>query len=81
MLSQIKLEIPGKQEPLPALRPQLIGSGQPEGSRNASILTIQETEEEYDRESTVSPSDEKAEEDEAPHSPTTLEKKKMKRFR
>lgn len=70
-LSSIKLEIPDKQESFQAKPPRLV-----------SVLTLQDTAEEHEKESTISPSDEMADAtgDEAHPSPT-LDKKKMKRFR
>lgn len=81
LLPRVKLEIPGGNGgSLSMSRPQ-VGAGHQEDT-DASRMSLDEAKE-YDKDSTISPSDEKDEGmggDESHRSPS-LDKKKMKRFR
>lgn len=83
LLPRVKLEIPGDNSANFAVsRPQL-GAGHLGEAQGASQLGLEDAKDEHDKESTISPSDEREQTvgaDESQQSPS-LEKKKMKRFR
>lgn len=78
----MKLEIPGGGNTNYAMSQPQIGFGRSDESTNARQSAL-EANDDHDKESTISPSDEKGEvigDDESNWS-SSLEKKKMKRFR
>jgi hypothetical protein len=82
MLPRMKLEIPGGGSTNYTMSQPQVEFGRSGESTNASQSAL-EANDDHDKESTISPSDEKGEmigDDESNRSPS-LEKKKMKRFR
>jgi hypothetical protein len=75
---RVKLEIPGANVQRLAIPQQLAGTSDFDGTVDG-LEDLKEEEEEDDNESTVSPSDERG--GDGIRKPSSLEKKKMKRFR
>lgn len=82
LLPRVKLEIPGGNGGSLTMSQSQVGAGHHE-DMNSSQMLLDDAKDEHDKESSLSPSDEKDEtmgEDENQRSPI-LDKKKMKRFR
>lgn len=81
-LLRVKLEIPGGNGGNVSMSRPQVGAGHLEDDTHASQMSLEDGQDEHDKDSSISPSDEKDEAmgDESHRSPT-LDKKKMKRFR